>query len=62
MKHLMPHSRPAKGSLDFVFFTWCEPNIADGFCYSLEFDEGVLGIRQTGGIAGVNEFNPLFKG
>jgi hypothetical protein len=38
---------------------WCEPYI-DGFCYSIDCQDGMKGIRVTGGIAGIDEFHPLF--
>lgn len=60
MKHIRHSTRPQYAWLDVIFFSWCEPYVADGFCYSIECSGGMFGIRRTGGFAGVNEFFPIF--
>jgi len=63
MKHVKSLNRPAVAGPDLVLFSWCTPpNVSDGGCTSLEFADGVLRVRQTGGFAGVNIFTPLLKG
>ena len=49
-RHIRRSSLPQKA--------WCEP-YADGFCYTVDCEDGMKGIRITGGFAGVNEFIPL---
>lgn len=58
MRHLDANRRPAPADFGFVFFSWCQP-VIDGFCFSVELYDGALGVRRTGGFAGVNEFTPL---
>lgn len=38
---------------------FCEPFV-DGFCYTMDIQNGMKGILVTGGFAGVSEFHPLF--
>lgn len=38
---------------------WCDGMI-DGFCYSIDCQDGMKGITLSGGIAGISEFHPLF--
>ena len=59
MKHLRfrlrPNALPRKAIL-----LWYAPWVMDGFAYSFVYQNGAKGILVTGGIAGIEEFHPLY--
>ena len=63
MKHLQTITKKAPRSSspqEASKLIWCEPAY-DGVCLSIDCQDGKLGLRSTGGLAGIDEFKPFLK-
>jgi len=59
-KHIRNASRENRRPLNpqKACWYWCD-GYADGYCYSIDFQDGKIGILASGGLAGTTQFTPL---